>query len=404
MLLPRSVHIFDPELKGPGGHNLTQDLLISDECGKRGVPVHIYAHASANIASANVVMHKIFRFDLFVEHPSPRNEFTAFENYFLVNRAFFLDLLSQPYLNFSKDDLLYFPGITQNQIEALSDWLSTIAEESRPCVAVTLRWLNSKMLYNEDRRLSSGIEFLYRHSLIRLMERHPSTRLFSDTNQLAKAYSDISSLPVGILPVPQAGAPQSTCYSSGTLKEHTNVLYIGNLSGYRGAHLLPQIVTSIIGIFPNVNFTIQAQQHSESNLVRDLITLRDAYPSRVDLMLGTLSPEQYHTTMADADIVILPYMPAFYSWASSGVFVEASAMGKVTVVTAGTTLNSNAQEFGLACVTAEDWTAESFAAALVRAIDNLEVLKNTARISCERFSAENSAATFVDRLFSSFSK
>jgi glycosyltransferase involved in cell wall biosynthesis len=401
MLLPNSVHIFDPELKGPGGHNLTQDLLISQECRKRGVPVQIYANASANIIPDQETVNTLFRFDLFVEQPQSLNGFSAFENFFLVNRAFFLDLQSKTDLNFCSDDLVYFPGITQNQIEAVADWLTSMDEKARPRVAITLRWLNSKMLYNVERGLTSSIEFLYRHSLIKLLERHPRTRLFSDTRPLAAAYSAICGLQIGILPVPQVDIFKPCPNKNRAAGDPINVLYIGNLSAYRGAHLLPEIVNRVISIVPNVHFTIQAQQQSESELVGALTTLRYNHPNHTALIMGTLSPEEYSTTMAAADIVIFPYMPAFYSWASSGVFVEASAIGKVTVVPAGTTLDSVGREFGLGFVAAEDWTAESFSSALANAIYNFEHLEKTAQISSERFREANSSETFVQKLFSS---
>lgn len=400
MFKPRSVHIVDPGLIEAGGHYHTQDLSIAKECQKRDIPVTIYCRCGANLGTSDINVAEIFRFDVFVEPPSENPNYGVFESYFLVNRAFLQDLNAMPSLDFSPDDLVYFPGLTQNQIEGVADWIIGLPVDKRPHIAITLRFLNSQMHYNINRGYTPGIEFLYRHVLAKLLERHPRTHLFSDTQVLSINYNRMSGIPVITLPVPQL---EFHCEHGRTCRQESSglsILYIGNVSPYRGNLFIPSIVESVLSEFPDVNFTIQVKADPESDAARAMVAISDAYLSRVNFLFGTLSPDEYVKTMQSADIVLLPYMPAYYSFGSSGVFTEAAAMGKVLVVTSGTTMETTINNFDLGSVIASDYSAESFSAAIKTAIVNFDALDEKANASYVRFSRENSPEGFLDRMFS----
>src|SRR5262249_10335076 len=60
------------------------------------------------------------------------------------------------------------------------------------------------------------------------------------------------------------------------------------------------------------------------------------YPGTVDLIMGSLPPQQYVEVLHRADIVLLPYDALRYRSRSSGVLAEALKLGRPTVIPEGT--------------------------------------------------------------------
>jgi hypothetical protein len=100
-----------------------------------------------------------------------------------------------------------------------------------------------------------------------------------------------------------------------------------------------------------------------------------------------------------ADIVLLLYLPSHYSFASSGVFTEAAALGKVLVVTAGTTLETSVKDFELGAVVVPEFTLDSCVAAVKSAIVNFPELDQRASNNYIRFSDINSPKGFMNAMF-----
>lgn len=397
---PRSFHLVDPGLIEAGGHYHTQDLSIARECQARGIPVTIYCRRGANLDAPDINLVEILRFDVFIEQPPINPNFAVFENYFLINRAFMQDLNLMLSVDFSPDDIVYFPTLTQNQIEAVADWVISLPVNRRPHIAITLRLLNSQMHYNLNRGYAPSIEFLYQHVLAKLIERHPNTHLFSDTQALSTIYSSLSGIPIVTLPVPQIELNAEYKRDRPAGKGGLSILYIGNVSPYRGNHFISKIIENVLSKFSDVEFTIQVKADAESDAARTMLAIPEVYAMRVNYLFGTLSPDDYVSTMQAADIVLLPYMPAYYSFGSSGVFTEAAALGKVLVVTAGTTMETTASNFDLGAVIASEYTAESFSDAIGTAIDNFGELDQKASASYVKFARENSPEGFLDHMFS----
>ena len=398
MFKPSAFHIIDPGLMETGGHYFTQDASIAKECRKRDIPVSIYCRNGANLSIDDIKIFEIFRFDVYFE-PMPENPtYAVFENFFLINRAFFLDLNAIQCNNFTPDDIVYFPGLTQNQLEGVADWIIGLPIDRRPNIVITLRVMNSRMHYNANRGYTSTIEFLYRFVLSKLIERHPRTFLLSDTDTISLFYNRISGLPVTLAPIPQLAYEDDYEPRPVATDNTLSVLYIGNVSPYRGCNFIAGIVDAILDEFSNVRFTVQVKANHDSDSARMMVAISDAHTERVQFLFGQLTPDEYVKTMQSADIVLLPYMPSYYYFGSSGVFAEAAAMGKVIVITKGTTMETTAYKFDLGSIFAEEYTQESFVSALKAAIKDFDALDQKARNSYMRFARENSPEGFLDHL------
>jgi len=400
MIQPRAFHIIDPGLMEVGGHYYTQDFSIAKECQRRGIPVNIFCRKGANLGEHSLRVIELLNFDVFVEKPPEIAEFGVFENYFLVNRAFHTDLDFIPVEELSPDDIVYFPGLTQNQIEGVSDWVSSLPVHRRPHIAITLRFLNSQMHYNLNRGLAPSIEFLYRYVLAKLVTRHPRSYLFTDTNVLSLAYQRMSGIPVKVLPIPQVEFHNQSSQDTIAHKKPLTILYIGNTSPYRGHYFIANIIENVLSEYPDVCFSVQVKSGKDSDEARGMVAIADIFKSRVNYLFDALSPEEYVATLKSADIILLPYMPAYYYFGSSGVFTEAAALGKVVVITAGTTMENMVNEHGLSAVIAKEYTAEAFVAAVKSAIVNYPELDRKASASHVAYARENSPQGFLDAMFS----
>ncbi len=399
MFIPKTFHIMDPGLAGVGGHYYSLNLAIAKELRNIGIEVVTYGKQGAEIKNSELNFRPTFRFDVFQEIPAQSANSYVVENFFTLNKIFFEDLSGIDKSGLTSNDVVYFGGITQNQINAVADWVLTIPENLRPQIIITLRFLNSRMLHNLNRGFAPQIEYLYHQSLQRLKQVHKNTVLVADTEALKQSYRVISGLEVTLVPEPLGGF----VYSQKTnqekqIKESIQILYIGNISPYKGIELLPEIADKILSATKTTNFVIQINADPTSDKAQLMKPIVEKFPDRIKIIYGALSMEDYLATMNNADIVLLPYHPAYYSFGGSGVFIEAASMGKVVVVTSGTFIDGQAKEHDLPVSFAENYSADSFVSALSNAITDFPRFKKLANISCPQFSSHNSPNNVIKNL------
>jgi len=401
MYKPRFFYIIDPDLLEGGGHNIPMDSSLAFECMQRDIPVKIYGRVDANLNFYGNQVEKIFRFGIFLESPAKGIGFPVFNNYFLVNKIFLQDLESINTKNFSSDDLIYFPNLTQNQIDAVGEWVVSLSSNTRPNIAITLRYMGWAMQYNSARGYGDAIEFLYSVVLQKLRERHARTFVFSDTQVLAENFERLNGAPVKCLPNPQLGIVQSTSSPKEFGRNRVSLLFIGGWGDVHGACFVPELVKQILTNFPDVLFTVQVNADHETKQ-KDLATmleLAQALGPRLTVLPGKLSDEVYSQSLDEADIVVLPYQPSNYWFASSGIFTEAAGRGKVLVVPVGTTLASSVSDYELGAIIMPEFTSLACVEAVTSAILNFEELNKKAKSSQSRYAADNSPKGFLDSMF-----
>jgi glycosyltransferase involved in cell wall biosynthesis len=399
MFIPKTVHIIDPGLAGVGGHYFSMNLAIAKKINQIGIKVITYGKIGSVISEEVLNFRQVFRFDVFQEIPVQSTNSYVVENFFGLNKLFFEDLVTINQNDISSDDLIYFQGLTQNQINAVTDWMLSIPENKRPPVIITLRFLNSRMLHNLNRGFAPQIEYLYQQSLQRLLQAHKKTKLVADTEMLCHCFRSISGLEVTLVPSPLGGFENlQSIANDKEFDQKIKILYIGNISPYRGFELLPSIADKILTAKEKTNFVVQINADPSSEQAQLMRPVVEKFSERVKIIYGALSMDDYLSTINSVDIVLLPYHPAYYSFGGSGVFTEAAAMGKVVVATAGTIIDGQAKEYDLPVCFAENYTQDSFVGALLTAIDNLPHFKKLAAISCPQFSAHNSPNNLVRSL------
>jgi glycosyltransferase involved in cell wall biosynthesis len=179
------------------------------------------------------------------------------------------------------------------------------------------------------------------------------------------------------------------------------VAFLGHTSKLRGFHQLPEIIDRCQSAGKGPRFLVQVQSRPAAR-AEDLGFVLDrlgAMPKAdVSLVEGSLSTAQYFSLMAEADVVLLPYSPAFYGHCSSGVFAEAAAAGKVIVVPAGTVGARLGEEYGLGVVVAAGWNPKSLANAVGQAVNDLPRQRAKAMAAASRFGCEQGVASFWNQV------
>lgn len=147
--------------------------------------------------------------------------------------------------------------------------------------------------------------------------------------------------------------------------------YMGDARGGKGFHLLPELVSKVLEKTEDIYFAIQCPRSASSNDnttlpegVAELREIEKNYKDRLVLISERLSEEDYANMFRCLDIVLIPYLTKGYTEATSGIFAEAVATGKPTIVTTNTWMSHELRKFdgGLEIKSndAEDLTAKVF--------------------------------------------
>ena len=129
--------------------------------------------------------------------------------------------------------------------------------------------------------------------------------------------------------------------------------YMGDARRAKGFHLLPGLVGALLNKRDDVHFAIQcprsASGSDDSELpegVAELQEIRRLAEDRLVLVSERLSEEDYASMFRCLDVLLIPYLLPGYTEATSGIFAEAVALGKPTVVTEKTWMAHELKKFG----------------------------------------------------------
>lgn len=388
------VHIFDPQLDFISGHYPVYDAAVASELRRRGIETLIYGTARPRISAASgLEAVPVFSHGMFDELASDALTWPL-ENFVRLGRQFHADLARLEPERFAGGDLAFFPNIIQNQIGGVRDWVMDLPSERRPTVVIKPSYLTYAMPYIQRRSNKEIIPLLYRFSLRQLVTDHPRTWICSDTEEMVKQFGSISGVPVHLVPLPLI---MDWREPKGKNTSQITAAYLGHASMLKGFHLLPDVIKRVQAEGNALHFVIQS--YGEPQLRAPVEeALRDLAPNQVTLIAGTVDNDAYAALLHQADILLLPYAPEFYGWASSGIFSEAMSLGKVMVVTERTWPAQQLEKFGAGGVTFKNCDAASIADAIGRAARGLPQLAERAMQAAPAWRRHHCAASFVDRL------
>ena len=298
--------------------------------------------------------------------------------------------------------LLFVETTYHSHLVAWVRWLRRFDPARAPRVAFMLRYDYRDAERGAWRRTAA----VMRLALARLrgLTDRQEIRLVTDSAILAREYAELTPLAVTELPIPHTtwldGAP-SPPKSDGPLR----VVAPGRSMVTKGLDVLVEAIEELhaTGELSRFHFTLQdyAAAFREPEVTALISRLRRLGSPQVRIVDQPLSESEYYELLAGADLVALPFRRSVYAASTSGGFVEALAMGKPVVVTAGTWMSAELERAG-AVLTCADRSGPDLARALRVARTSRASLTSRAIAERPAWLAYHNPRSFVTRLLGTF--
>lgn len=217
--------------------------------------------------------------------------------------------------------------------------------------------------------------------------------LLTDSESLTEDYASVYKHRIVTLPIPiNKYFLEQTSESDSSLEEFKNrynlndktgirIGYMGDAREVKGFYLLPEMVKAVLEKTENVSLAFQCPKPMGGEMPRGVIEMNEIAESangRVTLVSERLSEADYANMFRCLDSVLIPYPSPVYREATSGIFAEAVALGKPTIVTKNSWMAHELEKFGggleIKPDDSRDLTDKTF-----ELLDNYETLSKKAR-------------------------
>jgi glycosyltransferase involved in cell wall biosynthesis len=370
---PRAL-IVDPALHSMGGHHHSAFLRLSRDLDELGVPHECLGSAVAD----EHVRHMLGVYPCFTESIYGRTEWTYSEFRRRVKLTG-TELKRALRWQWKKPDLIILPCGDQVLTLAVAEVIRRYSHRWEPHVVVWLLFGPNHSKPIEDPS-NAGLFDEYREeiSALRMCLRDDHRlSIFCETPGMAAAFRVALDVPIDTAPGPNLVRSDRVASNRPNIVRPT-IACIGHANDPKGYGLLPDAIEQVLRTHPTVKFAIHGAinvfDHGRDRSPLDVLS---TLGPRVTVNDNVLSPEDYVSWLEDADLLLLPYDPKIYKSRGSGVFVDATLLGKPVVVTAGCAFAKMAFAEGRA-VAIESYDSKGIAAAILTALTRLENLARQA--------------------------
>ena len=392
--------IVEHGLKSMVGHHYNNALAFRAEARRRGLETRIYVNKEAEERIVALL------------EARPAFPYTPY-------RSLYADPIAGPLEDFHRlgpafargcsaleedgvtaEDVVLLPLAFCNEILGCSLWLKSIPEDRAP--RLVLNFMTERETRGEAAVSEALTQAMYRFAANRLSEVISKDRvIFSATvAQFARVIGERTRFPVEVFP--HAMGYDDPCDESLDLAAarpdgQVLVSLLGHSREEKGFELIPEIVRRCSEADPALSFFVQIAPGQMAKLWGGSFERLRAM-ANVRLHLGELSASAYLQRLRDADIVLLPYDATKFTLRPSGVFSEAVAHGKVTVIPAATWMAGHLENGRGSGAVFEGFSAERIAAAVQAAAGRLEELNAKACACAAHWRRDMSVAGFLDRM------
>jgi len=383
--------IADPNLRDFVGHHFAYDQSVAEAArdagykplvlGHRALPADLAAQTSAVPAFRDDIWASDRRFG-----PPGRWLDSRWRN-----RHFAQDLLAAlPAGGLPPGSILLPHMLTERQMQGLASVV-----EALPHHVTTVALLRYQPEFYADTRCEAAFA-----RLRRAVAGGARLRLASDSARLARRIARLAGLDVEVLPIPHTSAALPPPPPAEGRPMH--FVCLGSARDEKGFFEILEAITllrqSPAGL-AGLRFTLQA-----NDAAADVQAAIDAFaadlPAEVTLLPSALSPGEYDSVLASADLVLLPYWREIYEARSSGVLLEALSAGRPVICTAGTWMADELALHG-AGVEVADHDASGLAAAIRLAHAQMPRLAAAARAGQAACLARHGGRAFMAALHGS---
>jgi len=389
--------ILDPALRRRAGHHFNYAAALRDAAHQRDMEFLAFSHMAVEASvSDSIPVKPAFRVDTYqaLENPGiPRNTFDGLQAHEMISAmalsCFLTEDLRQIESQLKPGDIVFFHTITHAQLLGLAQWLATSGAAS----ALKLRLV---VLLRFWHPFPAIVAPLFKVAATALNALPHSVRLCSDTFELAIAYGEMTGVPVDVVPIPHTAEEPTTTATPGAAPL---ISYLGHPRIEKGSQLLVEIVDEVLAACPAARFVLQQPPSTDGHELADqLKALQARRPGQIELADSDLSREDYNRHLSRSQIVLLSYDPNSYRYRSSGVFIEAAAAGKIVVVPARSSMQTEAQKFQCATVTFPEFKAPAIAAATIKAVQSCDALAPAGLAARDKILAYHNGAMLLNYL------
>ena len=319
--------IADPNLLSLNGHYLTYAVSVANAARSRGVECHILGHASidADLAATYGVV-PIYRAEIW--RNATGGDYFADDNQEIIDREFFEDTArALDRFSAGDGDAVFYPTNTAGQIDGIA---SLVEQLGRWAIRheILLRYSGNFYRGNVAARGFRRLENLAESKRVRVN---------SDSHRLAYELGAYTSLPIGVLPIPHTIEVGNDTPALKTVDRPLHLISLGSARGEKGLDEILQAVR-LSADEPwgkRLRFTLQVNDPS-SDVLSSISAFKANPDPRVALVTENLALGAYTDLLRAADGVLVPYHRDIYQARTSGVFLEASAAGKIVIATEDT--------------------------------------------------------------------
>ncbi len=286
----------------------------------------------------------------------------------------------------TRTDLVLFPLVTPSVIFAVARWLGQRPVDERP--AVFLRFVGPDFLDQHSGRFNARA-LQYHLASKDLRTRPGADRVFflANSTRLASAITRMSGRRTFLMPLPKyldvpAATRSAISPSQPVIYVHLNVRS-GSLMG-----VVVEVVRRVRADMPAARFLVKAGGDVGSAV--SALQLEPELSSAIEVIPAEQNPQDYLAALNRSTIILLAYEAHEYTYATSGVFAEGVALGKVMVVPEDTWMAGEITAGRAAGVTFGRPTAESVAEAFSLVWRDMTALEVAARQRASPWRHENS--------------
>jgi len=395
--------IIDQTLDSFHGHHAEYTLSVAFGAAKH-LPVIVMANQRCSIKSTDSVeVLPVFRFAWTqpqrVRAPSVYDPVVSFSPWpFLSDLRSGLELIDA-----SPDDQVFIHSIGFAEVEDILALLLTNRQSKLPLFHILLR-------RDLDELMISPIRFKRFSAHVRAFAElglwPAGVRFYTDTDALTEQYSTAMGVQFETLPIPFSQATmEAALRARQTIGVKAPVLigYLGDARPEKGYQFLPAMVEKLMRDYVltgKARFRLQSNYNlpgGEPGIPQAKRALKRFGPKAVELLDASLSQQDYYRHLAEMDIIVIPYLAERYARRSSGIFAQAVAAGKITVVPAGTSMAIEAEEYQLGGCVVYD-RSEDLANATALAIRDYDLLATAAQESRGHWCQMHSVDALVGKL------
>jgi len=328
---PPKLIVLSPELRNAAGHYLPYDLALQEGARALGLDFVVLTHRDFRLPEGLSLNHRpIFRHDIWGRDAVPfgadrrllaKGVPTEKLRAFFANRHFERDLRAAlPPASLKRDDTLFLHSLLHGQVLGLARWYRTLPEANRPRLKILFRY----PLYFFDASFLDEAFSLFPEEPV----------CYSDSEDLARLYSEKIGRPVALLPFPHASFRDAN--PGERQGKPIRCVSLGNARVEKGFLEIAEAVLALLDGPETGQFEFVLQvSDPEAALLPGLERLRAkaAFDSRLVLLASPLSEEDYTALIESADVILAPYREEAYAARTSGIVADAIGAGKIVVTT-----------------------------------------------------------------------